>query len=49
MTTPTSNILYVCNGDNARAPLAAACTDVAHRDATPRHHVDDRLGGDRDR
>jgi protein-tyrosine phosphatase len=26
MTGSRFNILYVCNGDNARAPLAAACT-----------------------
>ena len=26
MTDPRFKILYVCNGDNARGPLAAACT-----------------------
>jgi protein-tyrosine-phosphatase len=26
MTTSRFELLYVCNGDNARAPLAAACT-----------------------
>src|SRR5205809_501249 len=40
-TAPIFRILYVCSGNNARSPLAAACTydAVGRRNAEVRWHI----------